>query len=227
MDNTESKQMEGNIKEGFKKVFNNEGFKNEKTFKEGKKSIINNVLKILCAKKLLGKDYFDLSNIWSWGRGQYKGCVYWVCLKLTDNICGELNKDYKDVKAIHIKPYRITSGDVECALSNEQQEFCDKIDKIKKDTKFVDYDPTTANFHKRTSEIQFQIVLVQGGGPGWGIDGKKYGNEILLKDNKVVKTNWYFPSIGETNETKLNKSLSQLLEDVLNAIFKGNNTTKE
>lgn len=179
-------------------------------------------------------EVFDLRTI----KGEVKGKIVprpknqysnilWYKWKIKNTFDKKnLKEEYRNkITGIHIMPYRINSEDVYNAvlkspdkvgrnitedfkLKNKAENKFDQID-FKKNPGYVDYDPISANFHKQPS-MNYQIVLIQGPGPGW-------------QENKIgyIKSGWYFPNINACDENSDNDSrgIKELLLDVLKEIL--------
>ena len=171
----------------------------------------NNFIDIVsCA--LSGFEKYFIRQILKTGRGYYTG-LYWYRLELSSDVVKK--PEYREVVALHIKPYQITGEDVKKAVSKNIGKADKKIFNDYKDG-FVDYDETTANFHKKISEhndlsiLNPQVVLVKKNpqeGPGWGVSSiVSKEKQCVLK--KVIKKDWYFPNIGEANKTEENQCVN-------------------
>ena len=109
----------------------------------------------IVSRALSGFEKYFISHTLKTGRGYYTG-HYWYRLELSSDVIKK--PEYDEVIALHIKPYQITAEDVKKAVSKN-------IGKAEKDffnehnVGFVDYDETTANFHKKISELNDLSVL--------------------------------------------------------------------
>lgn len=159
-------------------------------------------------------------------KSQYNNILWykWKFKKTFDK--KNLKEEYREkITGIHIMPYRINYKDVCNAVlkysgkvgRNISEDFKQK-DKAKnkfnqidfeRNCDYVDYDPVSANFHKQPS-TNYQIVLIEGPGPGW-------------QENKIgyIKSDWYFPNINACDENSDNDSrgIKELLLDALKEIL--------
>lgn len=141
------------------------------------------------------------------GRYQYQGAVFWynfvLCQSARQRLIGS---EYENVTIIHIMPYRIKKSDFEnkSIPNNKANIFKDKI---LEDPSFMDYDENTGNFHKLVSfeDMEYQIVLAEGGGPNWNDEGAPAGTL------GAIKNSWYFPRVYE-DETLILSSEKEIID---------------
>lgn len=170
------------------------------------------------------------------GIKQYSGKISWYHVSFGEEIRTKLLGEYKDIEGFNIMPYRIYGKDVENAKAAFKNIDAKAADKLKNEVAsgfraekpfnkididkgyYVDFDETTANFHKKGPfEYQiYQIVLTAGGssGPGWIKDKIKCGDD---KDKRIskVKTNYYFPKIESDKTDDKKYTISALISMVM------------
>ena len=186
-----------------------------------KLEFISIVSKVLLKLDKKYKEYI-LNKRLTTGKHYYED-QYWYCLKLKPKKDKSENTDYENVVAIHIKPYRINNEDVKRAENGKKKNrIVDYFYKNNED--FVDYDINSANFHKNTTKMEPQVVLVAEGTSPQGPDWKD--SPIKNKDGKTVlelevKTKWYFPRLDEGPSDKTDKveELKALISRAIKEIY--------
>ena len=82
----------------------------------------------------------------TYGRGQYKDCVFWVHVYFSEGF--KLKKKYSNVTGYNIMPYRITEIIVDNAcLTDKKNHPFNKGVKSDKSDLLYDFDVKTGNFH--------------------------------------------------------------------------------
>lgn len=196
---------------------------------ERKKGILEGAVKeaLKKVKNVINENGYSISFVGEevgTGRYQYANCIFYYRIIFEKPIKGK-NGDI--IGEISITPYRITKEDVvkaECG-NDADIDFNARVEKRgKKNKEYVDYDNNSGNFHKKPDDngiFKYQVVLLAKNkegkypGPGWG-NPELYDkeDEVFKFPKGYVKTDYYFPNIGGTDEDT-DYSIEDLLRQAL------------